>query len=91
MSYDQYVKWLEDQEIINKDKDQKQGVAVNQAVTPFLIGEQSGQCYVRQESWNMNDEELLEYNAEIFRKFAEIVENIRMDKPYDWAEEDDNE
>ena len=43
----------------------------------------------------MNDEELLEYNAEIFRKFAEIVEMIDLhsvrEKPYDWAKENDNE
>jgi hypothetical protein len=40
---------------------------------------------------DMNDEELLEYNAEIYRKFAEIVKNIKMDKPYDWAKENDND
>ena len=45
----------------------------------------------------MNDEELLEYNAEIYRKFAEIVEMVNLHSikerpaPYDWAKEKDDE
>ena len=45
----------------------------------------------------MNDEELLEYNAEIFRKFAEIVKMINLHSieerpaPYDLAKENDDE
>ena len=29
--------------------------------------------------------------SEYYKKFAEITESIRLDKPYDWAKENDND
>ena len=55
MSYDQYVKWLEETEQINKDKQEK-GLWF-QDCSPFFIGGWGSQCYGGQQSWIINREE----------------------------------